>query len=75
MTEKARPANEITEGLLDGSDNQREDSDDALLKLGYAEVPELLFTDKRIVANPEAPGFVDPLLGIINANARSRHDS
>lgn len=38
MTDKARPADEITEELRDWSDNRREDSDDALLKLVYAEL-------------------------------------
>ena len=38
MTNKARPASEITEGLRDWSDNRREDSADALLKLVYAEL-------------------------------------
>jgi RNA polymerase sigma factor (TIGR02999 family) len=38
MTDKARPASEITEGLRDWSDNRRDDSADALLKLVYAEL-------------------------------------
>jgi RNA polymerase sigma factor (TIGR02999 family) len=38
MTDKARPASEITEGLRDWSDNRRGDSADALLKLVYAEL-------------------------------------
>jgi RNA polymerase sigma factor (TIGR02999 family) len=38
MTNKAPPATEITEGLRDWSDNRREDSADALLKLVYAEL-------------------------------------
>jgi RNA polymerase sigma factor (TIGR02999 family) len=38
MTNKARPASEITEGLRDWSDNRREDSADTLLKLVYAEL-------------------------------------
>lgn len=38
MTDKARPANEITERLRDWSDNPRDDSADALLKLVYAEL-------------------------------------
>jgi RNA polymerase sigma factor (TIGR02999 family) len=38
MTDKARPASEITEGLRDWSDNRRADSADALLKLVYAEL-------------------------------------
>ena len=38
MTNKARPASEITEGLRDWSDDRREDSADALLKLVYAEL-------------------------------------
>lgn len=38
MTDKARPGSEITEGLRDWSDNRREDSADALLKLVYAEL-------------------------------------
>ena len=75
MTDKARPASEITEGLRDWSDNRREESADAFLKLVYAEVPELLSTDKRIVANPEPPGFVNPLFGVINSDSRTRHDS
>jgi len=33
---KARPASEITEMLRDWSDNRRDDSADALLKLVYA---------------------------------------
>ena len=37
MTDKARFASEITEVLRDWSDNRREDSADALLKLVYAE--------------------------------------
>jgi RNA polymerase sigma factor (TIGR02999 family) len=37
MTNKARPANEITEGLRDWSANRRDD-DDALLKLVYREL-------------------------------------
>ena len=35
---KARPGSEITEGLRDWSDNRREDSADALLKLVYREL-------------------------------------
>jgi len=38
MTNKARPASEITEGLRDWSDNRRDDSADALLKLVYTEL-------------------------------------
>ena len=38
MKDKARPASEITEGLRDWSDNRRDDADDALLKLVYAEL-------------------------------------
>jgi RNA polymerase sigma factor (TIGR02999 family) len=38
MTDKARPASEITEGLRDWSDNRCQDSADALLKLVYAEL-------------------------------------
>jgi RNA polymerase sigma factor (TIGR02999 family) len=38
MTDKARPASEITEGLRDWSDNRRDDADDALLKLVYEEL-------------------------------------
>lgn len=38
MIDKARPANEITERLRDWSDNPRDDSADALLKLVYAEL-------------------------------------
>jgi RNA polymerase sigma factor (TIGR02999 family) len=38
MTNKARPASEITEGLRDWSDDRCEDSADALLKLVYAEL-------------------------------------
>jgi RNA polymerase sigma factor (TIGR02999 family) len=38
MTDKARPASEITEGLRDWSDNRRGDSADAVLKLVYAEL-------------------------------------
>ena len=38
MTNKARPASEITEGLSDWSDNRRDDSADALLKLVYTEL-------------------------------------
>ena len=38
MTNKARPASEITEGLRDWSDNRRGDSADALLKLVYTEL-------------------------------------
>lgn len=38
MTDQARPASEITEGLRDWSDNRRGDSADALLKLVYAEL-------------------------------------
>ena len=38
MTNKARPASEITEMLRDWSDNHRADSADALLKLVYAEL-------------------------------------
>src|SRR5687767_15031631 len=37
MANKARPGSEITEGLRDWSDN-RDDSDDALLKLVYTEL-------------------------------------
>ena len=38
MADKARPPSEITEGLRDWSDNRRDDSADALLKLVYAEL-------------------------------------
>jgi hypothetical protein len=38
MTNKVRPANEITDGLRDWSDNRRDDAADALLKLAYAEL-------------------------------------
>src|SRR5215203_1626693 len=38
MTDKARPTSEITEGLCDWSDNRRDDSADALLKLVYKEL-------------------------------------
>ena len=38
MADKARSASEITEGLRDWSNNRREDSADALLKLVYAEL-------------------------------------
>lgn len=38
MTNKASPANEITEGLRDWSDNRDDDSANALLKLVYAEL-------------------------------------
>ncbi len=38
MTNKARPASEITERLRDWSDNRRDDSADALLKLVYTEL-------------------------------------
>ncbi len=38
MTNKTRPASEITEGLRDWSDNRRDHSADALLKLVYAEL-------------------------------------
>ena len=38
MTNKARPASEMTEGLRDQSDNLRDDSPDALLRLVYAEL-------------------------------------
>ena len=38
MTDKARPASEITEGLRDWGDNRRDGSADALLKLVYAEL-------------------------------------
>src|SRR6185436_776563 len=38
MTDKARPANEITKELRDWGDNRRQDSADALLKLVYAEL-------------------------------------
>ena len=38
MTNNAPPASEITEGLRDWSDNPREDSADALLKLVYSEL-------------------------------------
>ena len=38
MTNKARPASEITEGLRDWRDNRRNDSADALLKLVYTEL-------------------------------------
>ena len=38
MTDRARPASEITEELRDWSDNRGQDSADALLKLVYAEL-------------------------------------
>lgn len=38
MTDKARPASEITEGLRDWTENRRDDSADALLKLVYKEL-------------------------------------
>ena len=38
MTDKARPASEITEGLRDWSDNRRGDSANALVKLVYVEL-------------------------------------
>jgi RNA polymerase sigma factor (TIGR02999 family) len=38
MTDKARPASEITQELRDWSDNGPQDSSDALLKLVYAEL-------------------------------------
>ena len=38
MSNKVSPANEIPEGLRDWSDNRRDDSADALLKLVYAEL-------------------------------------
>src|SRR6266511_3217728 len=38
MTDKARPASEITEGLRDWRDNRGDDSADALLKLVYTEL-------------------------------------
>jgi RNA polymerase sigma factor (TIGR02999 family) len=38
MTNKPRPASEITEGLRQWSDNRREDADDALLELVYKEL-------------------------------------
>jgi RNA polymerase sigma factor (TIGR02999 family) len=38
MKDKARSASEITEQLRDWSDNQRDDEDDALLKVVYAEL-------------------------------------
>ena len=38
MKDKTSRAGEITEGLRDWSDNQRDDSSDALLKLVYAEL-------------------------------------
>jgi len=38
MTDKARPASEITEGLRVWSDNRRGDSADALVKVVYAEL-------------------------------------
>ena len=38
MTDKARPANEITERLRDWSGNRSDDSSDALLKLVYTEL-------------------------------------
>ena len=38
MTNKTRPASEITEGLRDWSDKQQDDSADALLKLVYTEL-------------------------------------
>lgn len=38
MTNKKRPGGDITEGLRDWSDNPRDDSADALLKLVYAEL-------------------------------------
>src|SRR5687767_15547062 len=38
MKNKVRPASEITEGLRDWSNNRRDESDDALLKLVYKEL-------------------------------------
>ena len=38
MTNKARPASEITERLRDWSDNRQDDSADTLLKLVYTEL-------------------------------------
>jgi RNA polymerase sigma factor (TIGR02999 family) len=38
MTNKVRPASQITAGLRDWSDNRRDDSADALLKLVYTEL-------------------------------------
>jgi RNA polymerase sigma-70 factor (ECF subfamily) len=38
VSDKARPSSEITEELRDWSDNRRDDSADALLKLVYAEL-------------------------------------
>jgi RNA polymerase sigma factor (TIGR02999 family) len=38
MADKSRPASEITEGLRDWSDDRRDDSADALLKLVYDEL-------------------------------------
>ncbi len=38
MTDRARPASEITEGLRDWRDNRGDDSADALLKLVYTEL-------------------------------------
>jgi len=38
MTHPGRPPREITEGLRNWSDNRRDDSADALLKLAYAEL-------------------------------------
>ena len=38
MVNKALPASEMTEGLRDWSDDQRDDSADALLRLAYAEL-------------------------------------
>ena len=38
MTDKAHPSSEITEELRDWSDNRRDDSADALLKLVYTEL-------------------------------------
>jgi len=38
VTDKARPSSEITEELRDWSDNRRDDSADALLKLVYTEL-------------------------------------
>ena len=38
MTDKQRPAGEITEGLRDWGDDRRDDSADALLKLVYTEL-------------------------------------
>src|ERR1043165_258593 len=31
--------------------------------------------NKRIITDPEAPGFVDPLLGVVDADARAASDS